>query len=121
MHGLTLVTDAPPAGPGRTAELDGRRCRTRDEFFTAAADALSLPDWFGRNWDAFEESLGDAALDELRIVHAESLLDAEPPGALGTLVAILRARDPLPVTLVCAPDALPVVEQRLREAGSSVP
>lgn len=116
MHGLTLVTATPPAGPGRTAELDGRRCRTRDEFFTEATSVLRLPDWFGRNWDAFEESLADAALDELRIVHAESLLDAEPPRALGTLVAILRSRDPLTVTLVCPPDALPAVEERLRAA-----
>jgi len=118
VHGLTLLTEPPPAGPGRTVELDGLRCRTRDEFFTTVASALALPDWFGRNWDAFEESLADAALDELRITHAEALLDAEPPRALGTLVTILRARAPLAVTLTCAPDALAATEERLRAAAA---
>jgi hypothetical protein len=39
--------------------LDGRRARDKAGFLQAAADALSFPGYFGRNWDAFEECIND--------------------------------------------------------------
>jgi RNAse (barnase) inhibitor barstar len=32
---------------------------TKDDFLDAIASSLHFPDWFGRNWDALEDCLGD--------------------------------------------------------------
>jgi hypothetical protein len=39
--------------------LEGARARGESEFFEEAARALELPAWFGANWDAFGDCLGD--------------------------------------------------------------
>ena len=81
------------------AELDGSRCRTSQQFLVEVGVALGFPDYYGRNWDAFNECFGDLLEvttggmgyefydrpgrpeRELHLVvsHAEDLLvDAEP-------------------------------------------
>ncbi|MDK1474291.1 barstar family protein [Streptomyces sp. 549] len=60
--GLPDLTDpaVTAASPGRRvaqAELAGTR--DRDAFFDRCSRALDLPDWFGRNWDAFADCLTD--------------------------------------------------------------
>lgn len=114
MHGLTLTSDPPPAPTGRTVELDGRECRTAAAFFTAAQRALALPDWFGHNWDAFEESVADLdpPLVELRVTHADALLADDPPRALHTLVAIVDDAPPT-LVLVSATETLDGLRARL--------
>ena len=45
---------------GKTARiLRGKRCQTRERFFQELAAALQFPQYFGENWDAVEECLGD--------------------------------------------------------------
>jgi hypothetical protein len=39
--------------------VDGTGVRDRDALFDAFGAALSFPDWFGGNWDAFADCLGD--------------------------------------------------------------
>lgn len=39
--------------------LDGRELTTKAQFLDASARELRFPSYFGRNWDAFEESLND--------------------------------------------------------------
>jgi hypothetical protein len=39
--------------------LDGRPLTGRLEFFDHCAAVLAFPGWFGRNWDAFYDCLGD--------------------------------------------------------------
>jgi hypothetical protein len=92
------------------AVLDGRLCRTEAGFFDAVAAALEFPAYFGRNWDAFHECLGDL-LDlteggmghefgdrdgraehalHLRVLHAEHLLAEADRRGLRVLLELLR-------------------------------
>ncbi|HCX33954.1 MAG TPA: hypothetical protein DHV08_10620 [Rhodocyclaceae bacterium] len=41
----------------RTASMRG--VRGKADFLAALASALAFPDWFGFNWDALEDCLGD--------------------------------------------------------------
>lgn len=43
----------------RGAKLDVVAVDAKDNLFDSLARALALPDWFGRNWDALEDVLGD--------------------------------------------------------------
>lgn len=45
----------------RFFHLDGRRARDKMGFLRAAAEAMAFPDYFGENWDAFEECINDLA------------------------------------------------------------
>lgn len=43
----------------RGATLDVVTVDAKDNLFDSLARALAFPDWFGRNWDALEDVLGD--------------------------------------------------------------
>ncbi len=43
----------------RDAKLDVVALEAKDELFDSLARALAFPEWFGRNWDALEDVLGD--------------------------------------------------------------
>jgi hypothetical protein len=55
-HKLERV--AQPRG-WRVFHLDGRMVHDKASFLRAVAAALDFPDYFGRNWDAFEEMIND--------------------------------------------------------------
>lgn len=48
-------------------ECDLAHCADKEDFLDRVAAALRFPDWFGRNWDALADCLGD--MDWL---HADS-------------------------------------------------
>lgn len=57
--------------------------RTEHELFAALAEGLSFPDYFGYNWDALDECLGDLSwISEGRIVLIHDDLPALAPFAL---------------------------------------
>jgi hypothetical protein len=45
----------------RVFRLDGRKIASKADFLAACADAMDFPAYFGRNWDALEESARDLA------------------------------------------------------------
>jgi RNAse (barnase) inhibitor barstar len=43
----------------RCVVLDGAEVEDKDAFLEMCEEAFGLPEWFGMNWDALEECLGD--------------------------------------------------------------
>ncbi|QKW05463.1 barstar family protein [Streptomyces sp. NA04227] len=59
------MTDEPlrtalAAAGWTVAELDLHGVRDKAALMDRCAEALALPDWFGRNWDALADSLTDS-------------------------------------------------------------
>jgi hypothetical protein len=71
--------------------LDYARIEFRGRpLFDAIAEALSFPDWFGRNWDALEDCLTDLAWREAS-GHVLVFLDFPHGAALDELFDVLRS------------------------------
>nr|WP_279672586.1 barstar family protein [Flexivirga meconopsidis] len=43
----------------RVVDLDTRNAHDKASFLAVCRSAFDLPDWFGNNWDALEDSLTD--------------------------------------------------------------
>lgn len=97
---LQRLTDAKRSGVYRASRADEILDATRDGaldvvtidlgagVFDSMARALDFPDWFGRNWDALEDCLGDLSWrgDRGRVL----ILRNAPRGeARGTLLEVL--------------------------------
>jgi RNAse (barnase) inhibitor barstar len=76
------------SGFGTEARLDGRCMVDKRALLTSVSQVLDFPDYFGKNWDALEECLGDMHWREgpiwLVIEHANAI----PQGLLDTLLEI---------------------------------
>ena len=94
--------DASPAAIERVAERAGWTVATvavpdvvdKRSVLAAFQDALGFPDWFGRNLDAFADSLRDVATEPGTLVvwhGAERLAEADPQ-AYRAMLTILRDR-----------------------------
>jgi hypothetical protein len=55
------AASAARAGGWRCWVVDGRGAADKAAFLAACARDLELPAWFGGNWDALEDALGDLA------------------------------------------------------------
>jgi RNAse (barnase) inhibitor barstar len=76
------------------ATIDFAGCDTRDEVLARFAAALRFPDWFGGNWDALADCLGDLSWWPadgylLLLDHAGAWRAAEPAD-FATLLEILN-------------------------------
>lgn len=72
--------------------LDGRTLADKQSLLAGIAQALEFPDYFGANWDALEECLGDMSWREGRICLLIEHADAIPEALLNTLLAIFSAQ-----------------------------
>jgi RNAse (barnase) inhibitor barstar len=62
-----------------------------DELFDVLSEALHLPNYFGRNWDALDEVLGDLSwLAPRRVVLVHTDLPELPADQLRVYLDILR-------------------------------
>lgn len=62
VEGASLPDSLQPSSNAQDPEvflLDGTIIQDKATFLSAVAAALAFPDYFGRNWDALDECLGD--------------------------------------------------------------
>jgi RNAse (barnase) inhibitor barstar len=57
-----------------------------EDLFRAIASALQFPDYFGYNWDAFDECLREVDSDVVLLVHDAANMWREAPAVATTLV-----------------------------------
>lgn len=118
---------ASETAPTSAKELRGTRCRTTVDLFAEWAAALGFPDWFGHNWDAFEECLRTVtAPDEcgpvtLVLRNAAVLLEDEDPRQLGVLLDILGDGEFGVLLLDDSSDGLRQLARRMTAAGFTSP
>ena len=90
---------------GKTARIvRGQRCRSKEGLFQEIASALQFPHYFGDNWDALEECLGDLGwIDSdhltLLITNVDMLLSSGRKD-LVTFLEILRSVHDLEETVL---------------------
>jgi hypothetical protein len=58
------------------------------QLFDALAEALELPEDFGRNWDGLDECLRDVDPDIVLLVHQSARLWRQAPGIAAMLVDV---------------------------------
>lgn len=78
----------------RVFYLPGQRIHDKNSFLQQAKEAMAFPDYFGNNWDAFEECLRDLSwmpAEEYILVydHPERFAQADPTQS-GIALNILR-------------------------------
>jgi RNAse (barnase) inhibitor barstar len=111
VHFASPAEIAPLQNPevfrGALRELDGRAIADESALLASLGKALDFPDYYGENWDAFEECLRD--IGEFRpegcvlvLRHARGLWN-HLPRVLGLLVAIWLATVELLI-----PDGVPL-------------
>ncbi len=83
--------------------LDTGRVTDKDGFMDAVSDALKLPGWFGRNWDALAECLGDAPTGTVLVWDGWRDMALTDPRATEVAIEVL-AESGLTVLMVDAPD-----------------
>ncbi len=57
--GAAAIADALKCGQPRLTAISLEGARGKEELLRRMAAALDFPDWFGGNWDALEDCLGD--------------------------------------------------------------
>jgi RNAse (barnase) inhibitor barstar len=75
--------------------INGRNCKNDVDLFHEFARTMNFPSYFGNNWDAFSECIGDlewisAPAYVIYIINAEKLLEGEEESKFKILIEILE-------------------------------
>lgn len=89
----------------RTVRVTGT-LSNKAEVMEAFSEALTLPDWFGRNWDALADALGEC--DDTVVIIEE--WGSAPPDVAATLRDVIDAATELAWS---GPDVYAVVDDEL--------
>lgn len=77
----------------RILDVDLAHCRDKRSLLAVCQLAFSLPEWFGHNWDALADSLGDLswlpAQGYLVVLQHSQGLEAQAPETFATFIDIL--------------------------------
>lgn len=77
------------------ARIDLAGASDKEQLLARIAAALSFPDWFGRNWDALEDCLGDLAWrgdrGHVLLIEGFENLRARRPDDFGMLLDVLAS------------------------------
>lgn len=88
------LLDAAGHNGFQARHLDLSGCTDKTTLLTALADAFAFPDWFGHNWDALADSLGDLswlpAPGYVLLLERAAPLRNQRTEDFDTLLAILR-------------------------------
>lgn len=93
-HDRSALVDAAMTLDFTIASVDCRSVRDRNDGLARIAKALKFPEWFGGNWDALQDSLGDLSWLPgegylLLLDHSSDWRNADHDG-FGTLIDILN-------------------------------
>ena len=67
--------------PAKIVEIDLTDIRSKDELHAYLQKAFGFPSWYGRDWDAFWDSItGLVEMPEQLIIHGLSELKTNLPG-----------------------------------------
>jgi RNAse (barnase) inhibitor barstar len=94
LHDRAAIADTGAALGFTVITIDLRDCRDKADLLDRIARAMRFPDWFGDNFDALADSLGDlswlpATGYVLLLDHAQDLRE-HAPAAFETLLDILN-------------------------------
>ena len=111
--GLHVADDALRAIDQRSLERQHRGWRvrycilgeapTKAELLDGLADALEFPRWFGRNWDALADCLGDLDMPTVLVIDGTARLQRDVRDTLVELLAraaVDSAATPAPLSVV---------------------
>lgn len=76
--------------------IDGVNCTTKENFFEEVSSRLDFPEYFGRNWDAFNDSFTETLWSQEKpqcifiILNAEKLLSNAQEIDLSNMLEILK-------------------------------
>ena len=63
---VNALSSALEAAGWRTFHVDGKKVKDKASFLSACAKAMEFPDYFGGNWDAFEECINELSWAEAK-------------------------------------------------------
>ena len=86
---LPAISDLTKLGL-HVAEISAKNIGTHSDLFSAIADAMNFPEYFGKNWDALEECLCDlewiSAKGYVLLIHRANQFWQHAPKLAGQLV-----------------------------------
>jgi RNAse (barnase) inhibitor barstar len=56
--------------------IDGAKCLTEADFYDEVSSRLDFPDYFGRNWDAFNDSFPESLFNPEKPKHIITIVNA---------------------------------------------